>query len=392
MALALRRARGFASGRGAPPPRALRPGRRGPRPAPAAHRTGRSLDRHRGRVRGGPPIDGSAAPPGRPPAAQDLRLLAELLEAGVPLAVALGTVARAPTDRRTGDRLAAAARHLATGAPVAPVLGAGAPHVAALLAAGERIGRLAVTVAAAADLAERLDAAARRIRAALAYPALVAVVASAVVAVVVATVVPQMATTFADLGSELPVATRAVVRLAELASSSGAVGLLIAGLSLALLRRRRGAGGGPVPWLPGGLGQPLAIAVGLRVAATLVTHGVPLADALGVAADGAGDPRVRTALTEAADRVRSGRDLVGSEGLAALLPEADRAVLAVGESRGLLAPQLVRVADRRLAALERRLELVATLAEPFLVLVVGAVVGAVVAALYLPSFRVLELV
>jgi type II secretory pathway component PulF len=58
----------------------------------------------------------------------------------------------------------------------------------------------------------------------------------------------------------------------------------------------------------------------------------------------------------------------------------------------MLAPQLVRVADRRLDALERRLDLIGTLAEPLLVLVVGAVVGAVVAALYLPSFRVLELV
>lgn len=78
--------------------------------------------------------------------------------------------------------------------------------------------------------------------------------------------------------------------------------------------------------------------------------------------------------------------------LAALLPRADVAMLAVGEARGLLAPQLRRVADRRLAELERRLELVGTLAEPLLVLVVGAVVGAVVAALYLPSFRVLELI
>lgn len=347
----------------------------------------------RGRVRSGPPSDPGMSRPGRPPAAQDLRLLAELLEAGVTLAVALGTVARAPEDRRSGERLAAAARHVAIGAPVAAILGAGAPHLAALLVAGERIGRLAATVAAAAELEERLDAAGRRVRAALAYPALVTVVAAAVVAVVVTTVVPEMAATFADLGSELPLATRTVARLAGLAASPVALVVPVAALTAILLHRRVvGARHGPMPVLPGVLGRPLAIAVCTRVTATLVANGVPLAEALTVAADGAGHPRVRVALVGAADRVRSGLDLAGAAALAGLLPEADRAVLAVGEARGMLAPQLLRVADRRLAALERRLELLGTLAEPLLVLVVGAVVGAVVAALYLPSFRILELV
>ncbi len=375
------------------PPRRPRDSVRRPRATRVPRRTDPRFGRPGGRVLGGASIDSGRSSPGRPPAAQDLRLLAELLDAGVPLAVALGTVARAPADRRSGERLDAAARHLATGAPVAPVLGAGAPHLAALLLAGERIGRLATAVAAAADLEERLDAAGRRIRAALAYPALVTSVAAVVIAVVVTTVVPEMATTFADLGSELPFATRVVVRVAGLVASPATIVVPVF-IVLGIVLRRRGADGqhAGMPSPPGILRRPLATAVGMRVAATLVASGVPLADALTVAAGGAGDPRVGAALAAAADRVRSGLDLAGAEGLAALLPEADRAVLAIGETRGVLAPQLVRVADRRLDALERRLDLIGTLAEPLLVLVVGAVVGAVVAALYLPSFRVLELV
>lgn len=344
-----------------------------------------------GRVLGGRGNRATAVPPGRPPAAQDLRLLAELLDAGVPLVGALEAVARDPSDRRVGDRVSAAMRRLAAGRAVAPVLGAGTPHLTALLGTGERIGRLPESVGAAADLEERLGSARRRVRAALAYPALVLVVATGVVAIVVTTVVPQMSATFADLGAELPLATRAVVRAAGLLASPAALLLPAAALVGFGLQRRRGGRSGAA-WLPGAVSRPLAVAVGFRVAATLLAHGVPLADALDGAARGVADADVGAALAAGAARVRSGRDLGGAEELAELLPASDRAVLAVGEARGILAAQLVRVADRRLTALERRLELLGTLAEPLLVLVVGAVVGAVVAALYLPSFRVLELV
>lgn len=351
----------------------------------------------RGRVLGGMDPDRTDAPPGLPPAAQDLHLLAELLAAGVPLVEALRAVGADPSDRRVGIRFADAAELVGRGRSVAAVLGAGTPHLTTLLSAGERTGRLADAVRAAADLEDRLDTARRRVRAALAYPALVMVVAAAVVGVVVTTIVPQLAATFADLGSELPLVTRVVVRAAGAVASPVTVLIPVLVGAATLLRRRtrgdRAAAAGPLRVrLPGPIRLPLEVAVAARVASTLLDSGLPLADTLAAAAVGAADPEVRSAMAAAADRVRGGRDLAGTEALAALLPRADVAMLAVGEARGLLAPQLRRVADRRLAELERRLELVGTLAEPLLVLVVGAVVGAVVAALYLPSFRVLELI
>lgn len=353
----------------------------------------RAAHRNRtGRVLGG---TGPRGPSGRPVDAQELRLLADLLDAGVPLLPALRTLVEGAGRGAAATRLRVAAAEVARGGRLAAVLGAGAPHVGSLVAAGEQVGRLSAGIAAAADLEERLVGIRRRIVAALAYPALVLAVAIAVVGVVVTTVVPQMAATLGDLGSDLPLATRAVVRLATWVTSPVALSVPAVAAAVVLGARRRAAGDRDDAERSRGAtvtfgGRSLDVAVAVRVLSTLLAHGVPLVVALGAAADGARVGSVRTALAAAAAEVARGRRLTDVTSFRDLLPPPDLAVLAVGEDRGLLAVQLARVADRRLAALEGRLEVVATLAEPVLVLVVGAVVGGVVAALYLPSFRVLE--
>ncbi len=331
------------------------------------------------------------------PDAQDLRLLAELLEVGVPLIDALGTIARSAGAGRRRARISAAADHVARGGRVAEALGGGGAHVTALLAAGERIGRLAQAAVAAADLEERLAAVRHRVVASLAYPTLVLAVAVAVIGVVMTTVVPRMVATYAELGGELPWITRAVVLTARTASRPGPPLVLLAVLVGAVVARRATNGDLPAlqpsgwPPLPGRLRRSLEIAVAARVTATLLGHGVPLADAVDAAATGSSHADVRGAFARTATMVRCGEDRAIARGLSALLDGADLAILGVGEERGLLPVQFARVADRRLRSLEQRLEMVGALAEPVLVLVVGGIVGAIVAALYLPSFRVLEL-
>lgn len=389
-----------------------RRGGRADRPDRAA-RVHRPVDRARavargpvrvGRVLGGPGTRAARGPlsrhgaPGPPLEAQDLRLLAELLQAGVPMLGALETLARNARGGRTVARLRAAADAFAGGADAASVLATGSSHVSALLRTGERVGRLAESIATVADLEERLAAVRRRVLSALAYPLVVLVIASAVVALVMTTAVPQMAATFDDLGGDLPRLTRLAIRLVEVVASPGAVATVSGGGMVLLLLRRRGRSAGPARGsgasghrLPGRLGRDLESVVAVRIIATMLTHGVPLVAALDAAAASATDRRVRAAFLGAAARVRAGGRLVDAQELGALLSDADVVVLGIGEERGILAQQFARVAERRLATLERRLELVGVLAEPLLVLVVGLLVGGVVAALYLPSFRVLEL-
>jgi len=377
------------------------PGRSGPVAAPPAG-PGRWVrprtPRRPGRVLGGsggrPSVGSSRDAVADVPSADELRLLAELLAAGVPLLTSLTTLAGQSRSGRRRSALERAAGEVASGGRAAPALGRGSPNLTALLDAGERVGRLAESAAAAADLEERLLAVRRRIASALAYPALVLLVAGVVVLILLTTVVPEVEATFRDLGGELPRATRLVVGASRLlAGPTPWVTAAVLATAAGLQRRGRR---GPTRdrsrrALPGSLGRHLDVAVGARVIATLLSNGVPLATALDTAAGGVARADVADALRAVADRIARGGRLADASELGGILPDADRVVLAVGEERGLLAAQWARVADRRLHALERRLDVVGTLAEPLLVLVVGATVGAVVTALYLPSFRVLEL-
>lgn len=333
--------------------------------------------------------------PGSGVVASELRLLADLLAGGLPLVVCLETLSRHAGADRRGPALAAAARAIAEGRSASEMLGA-TPHARALIAAGERVGRLAPAVRAAADLEDRLTAVRRRILGALAYPLLVLVVAAGVVGIVLATVVPQMAATLQDLGGSLPLITRLVIGAAEVLRSRFLLLVILAGAVAmawrAGVRRDEVSGRVDRPRRSAGrFGRALDVAVTLRVLATLSGHGVPIVEALAGAA-AAAPGRVGAALSDAASTVAAGASIVSAPGFRELLEGTDLALLAVGEERGMLAEQFDRIAERHLSMLEQRLERAGALAEPLLVLVVGAIVGTVVTALYLPTFRVFELV
>jgi type II secretory pathway component PulF len=330
-----------------------------------------------------------------------LLLLSELLVAGVRLDRALEALERA-TERPQQQavlrdvRMAVQGGRSFTQAVGALRLPA---HVRALIAGGERVGRVADGLRAAADLSARLDAVRRRFRQALTYPVVVLAVALAVLVIVSVSIVPQMERTFLDLGGELPRATRAVVALATIVRSPWTWGMTaLAGASIPwlLARAREGEREGHlvrvVTAIVGPFRRMLDTAVATRVIATLLAHGASSVDALATAGGSATHPEVRRDLLELAAIAGSGRPIASTAIAARLFHPIECEMVAVGEEQGLLAPQWERVADRRINDLERRLDLLGTLAEPVLVIVVGLIVGGAVTALYLPSIKVLELI
>jgi type II secretory pathway component PulF len=372
----------FPAGGGAPAPRT-------PRREAALAAVARVRTRGRRTVRGAS-LDGPT-----------LLLLAELLAAGVRLDRALASLERA-TDRAPQQavlhdvRVAVQAGRSLTHALATLHLPS---HVRALVAGGERVGRVADGLRAAAELSARLDAVRRRFRQALTYPAVVLAVALIVLVVVSVSIVPQMERTFVDLGGELPTATRAVVAIATVIRSPltwGAVGLAAASMTALLVRTREGAGGGILVSIATAVVGPfrrrLDTAVATRVVATLLANGATVVDALATAGGSTTHPQVRRSLLELAAVAGSGHPIATTSGAAQLLDPIECEMIAVGEEQGLLAPQWERVADRRIVDLERRLDLLGTLAEPVLVIVVGLIVGGAVTALYLPSIKVLELI
>jgi type II secretory pathway component PulF len=388
-----------------------------------------------------------ARPPGRwSPDATELRLLSELVDGGLTLEQALAQLREVGRAGRRGAGLARVHDEVRAGRSLPDALAdvAASRHVVALLAGAELSGRMAPGLEAAATLLEGMAELRATVRRALVYPAIVLTVGIGVLLVVSTTVVPRLEVTFADLGGELPTATRMVVAFSELLRSPWSLAACTA-FGAALLVRRAVATSGPhvatrvaqwwrpvaaivaaagravprtsdaahgdglsdevlargfrrrlarfAPRVPiiGPLRLAIDVAVSSRVVATLVDQGVAAHVALDLAADGMALTHVRHALRHAARAMRSGEAGTGATELGAVLDPLELRMLDVGAAQGILPPQWARVAARRARQLEGRLSALGATVEPLLVVAVGLLVGGAVLALYLPSFRVLEL-
>lgn len=385
----------------------------------------------------------SAGPPGRwSPDAIELRLLSELVDSGLTLEQALAQLRDVGRAGRRAAGLAWVHEQVRAGVSLPDALAdvGASRHVIALLAGAELSGRTAPGLDAAASLLERMEELRATVRRASTYPAIVLGVGVVVLLIVTTTVVPRLEATFIDLGGELPYATRVVmafsaaIRSPWMLTSSVALGVLalvrraavrsgvpagarsiVTGIAghigvwgtddrrpIGWLDRVRG-GGLPVgprtvlarlaPRLPivGPLRLAIDVAVAARVVATLADQGVAVHVALDLAADGMSLAYVRQAMRRAARAMRAGATGTGDDELGLVLDRLELRMLDVGVTQGVLPPQWSRIAARRTRQLEVRLAALGAAIEPLLVVVVGLVVGGAVLALYLPSFRVLEL-
>ncbi|HYE00370.1 MAG TPA: type II secretion system F family protein [Alphaproteobacteria bacterium] len=311
--------------------------------------------------------------------------LAVMAGAGLSIERALAVAERLPDRRaaRLAGRLLAQVRRgtdfsgalLAEGPPLS-----GLP--AAMVRAGEASGRLADSLAALAEQLERGRALRRSLRQALAYPLVVCLVAAVAMAVVFAVLVPQVRGMLAGLNAAPPDSARLLFALTDGLPLLAALGLgtVLAGFGLwALARRddrwrlRRDRWLLAVPGL-GPLLRRVAAARLLRALGSLLGGGVALASALPLAAGAVGNAAIAGAVLAAAERVRGGAAL--SPGLMPHLPAPTGDLLAVGEETAQLGAMALRAAEIAERDAQRALQAALGLLGPALVVLLGAVVGA----------------
>ncbi|MPY90539.1 MAG: hypothetical protein GEU99_21780 [Luteitalea sp.] len=329
------------------------------------------------------------------------RQLAMMLEAGLPLVQALDVLARQGTPRRFAHVLRALSQDVARGRALSEAMHLH-PQIfssvyTSTVAAGERAGALAPTLARVAAHLDRHAALLARLRTALAYPAFVMGVTVVVVLFLVWRVVPAFASLFAGLDAPLPGPTRFVVATSRwLAAITPALVCVAAGVAVGLGRARRTRRGGlfldrVIVGLPGfgRLVRDAATAQCCRTLSTLVAAGVPLIEALNVAARTAGNRAVETSLVAARDRTARGELLSTALAATGRWPPLMLQMVQVGETTGALDTMLDRAAEAAEAALDTATQMIVTLAEPVLILILGVVVGGLVVSLYLPLFELI---
>lgn len=325
------------------------------------------------------------------------RQLASLLGAGLALVQALDLIARSERRDAMPYVARALARRISNGERFAVALTAYPAQFdrlyLELCAIGEATGSLSLVLARIVEHRERASALRGKLRSALAYPCAVVLLAGAVTAALLTFVVPTFSHVFDSYGTALPGPTRAVIALSEFVTYWGPL-VLAASASLLLVvihlvrrspraRTARDRALLSIP-LAGPLLRATAAARWSRSLGTLLAAGIPLSDALRALSRVTGNAVFDAASAQIEARLRRGERLAQAMRRVACFPSAFVETIAVAEESGALDAMLLDCAALAEREIDEALALASACAEPFIVIVLGLAVGALVVALYLP--------
>ena len=327
------------------------------------------------------------------------RQLAGLVGAGLPLERALTALADEAEDPRQRELLAHLRAEVNGGSPFASALG-NAPRefddvYRAVVAAGEQSGQLGRVLEKLADDLEERQALKSRLVGATLYPAIVSVVAIVIVVFLVTYVVPQVAQVFAGSKKALPFLTSAMLALSAFLRHWGwalLLALIGAGALLVMARRNEATRerlDAMVLTLPivGRLARAYNAARFAGTLAMLAGSGVPILKALQAAAETLSNRAMRADALAALVQVREGAPLASALSSKKRFPGLLSMFARLGEQTGELPVMLQRAATQLGAEVQRRAMQMATILEPMLIVVMGAMVMVIVLAVLLPIIQ-----
>ena len=265
----------------------------------------------------------------------------------------------------------------------------------ASLMAGEKSGALEPVLRRYVSYVKVVSTVKRRTVSALIYPAILVGLSLIVVSIILFTVVPEFADFYGQFGRELPLTTRMLIAVSGTVTEwlPLLVGVL-AGLALAgwsWLRRpgHRARFDRLLLALPfmGPTLRKFAVSQASRTLATLLSGGIPLVNALAIAARSIGNQYMARELAATEQQVREGRALAAALSDRGAFPDVAIKMVEVGESTGALQDMLNSLADFYDEENETNLTRFVTVIEPTMLVIMGLVIAGLLLALYMPLFQ-----
>jgi type IV pilus assembly protein PilC len=330
--------------------------------------------------------------------------LATLLKAGLPLVQSLDILRKRvpnPTFRAALDDIHGRVRAGSALSEAFEAQGLFPGVYTASLMAGEKSGSLEQVVRRYVQHVKVLARVRSQVVTALIYPAVLVALSIVVVGLVVFRLVPEFAEFYGQYGPNavLPLSTRIVVAVStRLVGSAGLIALAIIGAVAAGVialrapgqRRRVHAAILRLPYF-GPLARRFATAQVSRTLATLLAGGIPLVNAIEIAAKSTGNTAVGDSLFVVAREVREGGSLADALGRGQMFPHVAVEMVEVGESTGALAEMLTSVADFYDEENETSLTRFSNLIQPLLLIAMGIVIAGLLLSLYMPLFQLSSL-
>ena len=274
------------------------------------------------------------------------------------------------------------------------------PLMINMVKAGEVGGFLDQALVSVADNFESEVKLRNKIKSAMTYPVVVFVVAILATIGMLLFIVPVFAGMFTTLGGELPLPTRILMQLSQLMKITIIPLVVALVVFVAWWSRHKNDKAvrerlDPVKLkLPvfGNLFRKIAVARFTRNFGTMIHSGVPLLQALEVVGETSGNMVIEWAAKDVQESVRRGESLAGPLAHHAVFPPMVVQMMAVGEDTGALDTMLGKVADFYDDEVESTTEQLTSLIEPIMIVVIGAIIGSMVIAMYMPIFGIFSLI
>jgi len=329
------------------------------------------------------------------------RQLSSLLAAGVPLSRALRILGKEATTPAAAEKWKEINDLVADGMPLADAMAQSPetfPQVyVAMVRAGETGGFLDVVLGQIADFQAREKDLRSKVVSAMIYPSVLMGLAVSVLVFLLVFFIPRFQKIFAGFGAALPLLTRCIVGVSEVATKYGVFVAMGIAVAVVMTRKWLQTDQGRRAWqrlmlrLPviGSLVARFAMTRFCRMLGTLVGSGVPLINALRVARESIGNQTLVDAVTASIDRVQRGDSLSASlSDCPRLFPGSVLEMISVAEETGRLDQELVRLATVADGDLDRQLRTAVSLAEPLLLFVMAGFIGTIFVGMVIPIFAI----
>ncbi len=269
-----------------------------------------------------------------------------------------------------------------------------------MVAAGEKGGLLAEILARLATYLENAARLRRKVKSAMMYPTVVSIVAICITIFLLVKVVPVFGEIFSSFGAQLPAPTQYLVTISNIVKKY-LLFLIVAG------------GAGVWGWLYfiktppgrqfwdarriklpvfGGLAHKICLARFTRTLASLIRSGVPILEVLQIVSQTVGNVIMEKAIKTAAVDIERGESISAALGKHPVFPSMIIRMVTAGEQTGKIDNMLERIADFLDEEIETTLAGLTALIEPILIVFLGVVIGGMVICMFLPIFKMPEIV
>jgi len=332
------------------------------------------------------------------------RQLATMIDAGIPLVNALGILAEQIENDNLRSVVGVVRQDIEGGMSFCDAL---SKHPAIfsdlfvnMVKAGEASGMLNEILDRLATFMEKQAALNRKITSSLVYPAVVVTMAIIITAVLLIKVVPTFKGIFDSLGGTLPIPTQILILVSDILRKYFLIAVSVMIVGGYAFKRWLGTEKGrykfdrfilKVPVF-GPLLKKLAVAKFSRTFSTLVKSGVSVLSALDIVSKTSGNKLVEEAVVNCSKSVRNGEPIARPLGKSGVFPPMVTRMISVGEQTGQLEKMLAKIADFYDDQVDAAASALTSLIEPMVIAFLGIVIGGIVIALFLPIFKISQLI